>query len=222
MAADVTPANLARLCREAYREPPTFEAGGTEARLTIEAHGVTVVAFRGTTFDGLDIIKDLRTMPWWSRELGCWVHAGFLKGVRGVWPLMADALAQIQGPLILTGHSKGAAEAAVCAAFMKKLLRRGMMQGTAPTMLVTFGAPRVGFPGFCRITAGIPGERYVNGIDIVPTLPPPGILLRFRHDREETGLHQGKPDFFLNHRIADYEAAAPTQLYKTSSPTAIA
>lgn len=204
----MTPADLARRCREAYDAPPTFEAGGTEARLTIEANNVTVVAFRGTTFDGLDIIKDLRAMPWWSRELGCWVHAGFLKGVRRIWPLMTDTLAQIQGPLILTGHSKGAAEAAVCAAFMKRLLRHGLVQGKPPTMLVTFGAPRVGFPGFCNITRGIPGERYVNGIDIVTTLPLPGRIIRYRHDRAETALHWGEDDLFKNHRIRDYEAAA--------------
>lgn len=204
----MTPADLARRCREAYDEAPTFEAGGTEARLTIEANNVTVVAFRGTTFDGLDIIKDLRALPWWARELGCWVHAGFLKGVRGIWPQMAGPLAQVQGPLILTGHSKGAAEAAVCAAMMKKLLRRGLARGRSPTMLVTFGAPRVGFPGFCDITKNIPGERYVNGIDIVPSVPPPGFLLRFRHDRDETALNFGEDDLFKNHRIRDYEAAA--------------
>lgn len=204
----MTPADLARRCREAYQERPTFAAGDTEARLTIEADNVTVVAFRGTTFDGWDIIKDLRTAPWWARELGCWCHAGFLKGVRRIWPLLAGPLAQVRGPLILTGHSKGGAEAAVCAAMMKKLLRPGLAHGKAPTMLVTFGAPRVGFPGFCKIIRGIPGERYVNGIDIVPSVPPPGWLIRFRHDRDETALQWGEDDLFRNHRIADYEAAA--------------
>lgn len=188
---------LARLCLEAY-EHSNFEAGGTEV-LIKAVRKTSVLAFRGTTFDGLDILDDIRAMPWWSREVGAFVHRGFLTGVRDVWPLLPVGEPGAR-PIVLTGHSKGGAEAILFGAMLTCL-------NLAPVQIETFGAPRVGLFGVLgKILKEVPGKRHRLGDDIVPTFPH-RFPLPYRHDRDLTQheVEDGHP--FHDHRIADYVAA---------------
>ncbi len=190
----MTPARLAELSQRAYRES-TWKAGGAEA-LYAEEEDAMVIAFRGTEFDFGDIVADLRGLPWPDGDLG-WCHSGFVKGARRLWPRIARVVLGTPRAVVLTGHSKGAAEATLAAALMT-------LAGKPPKELVTFGSPRVGMGRLGRILAGVPVARYVNGADCVPRHPWP--LWRYRHVGEEIRLGRGR-DRFTDHRIAAYRAA---------------
>jgi len=186
---------LCLLSKQAYNKC-TVEAGGTEV-LIKTVRKITVFAFRGTTFDGVDILTDLRACPWWSKEVGTFVHKGFLEGVRAIWPLLPMS-GPNPGEIVLTGHSKGGAEAILLGAFMVQC-------GIPVAQIETFGAPRVGFSGLGEILKGVLGNRNRLGNDIVPTRPLP-FPIPYRHDRELKETPDGDDNFdpFENHRIADY------------------
>ena len=188
--------DLACLSKQAYDEC-TVSANDTEV-LICERDGFLVLAFRGTTFDHFDIIRDLRAVPWWSSEVQGFVHKGFLVGVRAIWPLLQRYPLR-SNAVVLTGHSKGGAEACYVAALMT-------LAGYPPVKLETFGAPRVGFGWIEGVLKGIPGNRNRLGADIVPTVPH-RFPFPYRHDRELTELPSDAPHPFRNHRIADYVEA---------------
>lgn len=186
---------LASVSKEAY-DKHTIRVGDTEV-LIKTVRKKTVFAFRGTTFDGWDIIYDLRACPWWSSEVGTFVHKGFLLSVRGIWPHLPIG-GPNPGEIVLTGHSKGGAEAVLLGAFLVQC-------GIEVAQIETFGAPRVAFSGLGEILKGVPGHRHRLGNDIVPTRPLP-FPIPYRHDRELTTTPDGDDNFdpFDNHRIADY------------------
>lgn len=196
---------LADLAARAYRKR-TYAAGGVEA-LAVVRGGTLFAAFRGTERDGRDILRDLRALPWWDRRLG-WCHAGFLKGVRRIWPALVVALGAHEGPVVFTGHSKGGAEATVAAAMMT-------LAGKRPAALVTFGSPRVTMSGrIARLLTGVQVRRYVNGDDCVPRLP--WMLGLYRHVGGEVAV--GRPRHpFGDHRINAYRQALRDRP-KTAAP----
>lgn len=182
-----------------------FAASGCEIRL-VEDEDYLLIAFRGTTFDGLDILRDLRGIPWTSPSLGFAVHSGFLHGAIAIYPALKPRLVKEQAAgrrIFLTGHSKGGAEAVLIAALMAR-----SPDLAPPDRLVTFGAPRVGFSGLSDIVADIPGRRYVFENDWIPRLP----VWPFSHDRKIAKLAPpGRVPrrswwrrSFLDHRIKNY------------------
>lgn len=193
----MTPLALARLCRDAYERTPTWSTGDVEARCTVE-DGLVVIAFRGTTFDGWDMIWDLRSYPWRAPELGTRVHAGFLKAVRPLWKEQESEFLKHNDSTVLTGHSKGGAEATVLAALMART-------GRPPRALVTFGSPRVGFSGLGRVLADVPVLRFVNGSDAVARVPLPAPF-PYRHVGGRLPLGRGMRPF-RDHRIDAYVRA---------------
>ena len=182
------PVELAHCAAAAY-DNFTYSAQSVEC-LWVEKPDYAIMAFRGTALDGTaldteDFVCFLRAIPWWDYRLG-FVHAGFLTGLRGtilrqgIWPKIKNVLLGCQVPVFLTGHSKGGAEAVVCAAMMA-------VSGRPPDGLVTFGAPRAGFTHLASITGQISGFRFVRGMDFVPTVP--GQIMRlYKHDREATKI----------------------------------
>ncbi len=181
---------LALLCERAYAEH-TYEAGGVEV-----LHSGNILAFRGTTFDGADILKDLRGYPWYDKRLG-WCHKGFLRGAQAIWPILRDVLWDLP-PQWLTGHSKGGAEATLIAALM--IADKGMR---SPAGLVTFGSPRVGRKKLIKIVRAIPMSlRYVNGNDPVPSHP--WEIWGYDHVPGILRLKGGNDWDMHDHRIADY------------------
>jgi len=192
----ITSKKLAKYSLDAYSKS-TISAGGTEM-LIKNVGGFSIWALRGTEFDFGDILDDIRVMPWWSKETGGFVHKGFLSGVRAIWPHLPLAGFHDK-PVILTGHSKGGAEAILLGAMLTTL-------DMPPSRIETFGAPRVGFSGLGEIIKDIPGERHRLGIDIVPTVPH-SFPLPYRHDRDLTDHDPEQSHIFKNHRIADYIAA---------------
>jgi hypothetical protein len=128
-----------------------------------------VVAFRGTDKqDKRDFYTDFKTLP--QERDGYTVHEGFADALDQVWgdevrpALAAFADAHPGAPVYFTGHSLGAALAAISVT---------RFEG-APCSLYTIGCPRVGDDRFVRAVlqkAGIV-VRFVNSQDIVTQVPP--------------------------------------------------
>lgn len=208
MVHPLSPIFTSALCDRAYREC-TWAEGGVEALLAEHDNGFCV-AFRGTQPTSLiDIIRDIRGLPWYDRELG-WCHSGFLKGIKGgvfqkgIWQQSAfrQFMLRRDAPIHLTGHSKGGAEACILAAMM-------VLRGVFPASLTLFGAARAQYGG--RLTrilenAGVPVAHYVNGSDPVPGRPMTG---RDIAPRRHVGRREGIVPVLKDHRIAHYRVHVP-------------
>jgi predicted lipase len=193
MTPTLSDRELARLCIRAYTEQTWRAAGDVEVLLdtVAQAH---CLAFRGTEFDGfspIDLIRDLRFLPWYDGRVG-WCHAGFLKGAQAIWPLVEPVAMKPGYPVALTGHSLGGALACIVAGFM-------CAGGKPPARLVTFGCPKPAYSGLRMLLfRHLNGNQkhYVNDGDPVPRVPPFG--------------DAPMPQFLAGgegHRMSDYAAA---------------
>jgi hypothetical protein len=127
--------------------------------------GYNVIVFRGST-TVLDWFEDLGSeFPVWDKELGhC--AAGFLEGMHNV-EVSIDR--KWHGPTIITGHSLGAAHAALYAAHRCAI-------DYPPVALINFGEPRPGFERFRDLLKEISFVRsYRNLNDPVTEVPCLGI-----------------------------------------------
>ena len=135
--------------------------------------GATIVAFAGTD-PGMvkTLLTDGKTVP--GRD---GMHPGFQEALEAVWgQVLAVVPGHGPGSLFVTGHSLGAALAAL-AAF--RLHAEANIEARA---VYTFGMPRVGGQAFGDLYEPILGDRtfrLVNGDDPVPSVPPP--FAGFRH-----------------------------------------
>jgi len=184
---------LAEYSLRSYTEE-TYSEDSTQV-LVVEKPDVLYIAFRGTE-EAEDFITDIRVVPWYSREIGVWCHAGFLKSLR---PLIKTLDSRINGKqVVLTGHSLGGALAQIYAAYLVK-------KGFLPE-LTTFGAPRAGMKGLCKLSSRCKGRRYVRDGDSIPHIPVHiPFLFPYTHDREETTL-KGADGVFDDHNMAGYLA----------------
>ena len=82
----------------------------------------------------------------------------------------------------ITGHSLGAALASITAGSLSKL---GYVLADK-LFLITFGQPRVGDSGYAAAMDSLVAESYrvVHSNDLIPHLPPKGILGYFHHKSE--------------------------------------
>jgi hypothetical protein len=134
--------------------------------------GLDVVIFRGSV-TSLDWIRDFRALAIKTR-IGH-VHDGFYAGMEHMW---GDLRPLISQPCVVTGHSLGAARAAVLAALM-------VADGVTPFARVVFGEPKPGLIDLAEVIKAVPGRSYRNGderhhdlvTDVPFTLPP----LQFVH-----------------------------------------
>ena len=137
----------------------------------IRESGVAAVVLRGS-FAAEDWIKDAFAVPYFSRRLGH-VHAGFYLGMNNAWTDMKPLLRQPDEPVVLIGHSLGAARAAILTGFM-------VVEDCPPAARIAFGEPKPGFKALQDLIANVPDRVYVNddgrGHDEVSdqplTLPP--------------------------------------------------
>lgn len=159
-------AALAALCVDSYAATPAGHVIDTvlDRAVIVWMSGYTIVTVRGTA----------DTRGWWSDfqisprglathpELGeC--EAGFLAGAVALYPAIKSVLDA--GPIILTGHSRGAAMLPILAALMK-------LDGIRPAYCCGFEAPWSVGPKCRDFVAGdIPGRQYRNGNDPVPDVP---------------------------------------------------
>jgi triacylglycerol lipase len=151
--------------RTPFRESLNVHKTGNHAAIYQLADGPgAVVCFRGTN-KLRQWIMNLTALPvpWRGDDRGVLVHQGFRLLFNRVWSLIEPCLIGIDGPVVLTGHSLGAAFATLAAAALPE----------PPAALVTFGSPRVGNAAFVDRLAqrAFPHHRVVNQHDIVTQLP---------------------------------------------------
>jgi hypothetical protein len=164
------------VCARAYQSE-TF--GSDLAHVLVEqSEGPAIIAFRGSS-DVKDWLTDFR-VGFCYTQFGR-MHKGFWESSTSVMAgLMKLDQRAIIAPVILTGHSKGAAEAIICA-------RRLAALGRPIQAVVTFGGPRGGdamwrahynsqetnYPSATgqHQTLGEATMRWVIEEDIVPRLP---------------------------------------------------
>lgn len=191
-----TDGQLATIAAETYSVSTYEIVGDGDIRAIIRTlpGGWVVVAFRGTTKNGFDIVRDIRFFPWWNHRTG-FCPAGFLKGVMDVIDeiILTVGQAAKQGKLILIGHSLGGAMALIAAAWFVAL-------NCIPAAVVVFEPARPGWFKLWRLIEKIPRVTwYQNGNDRVPRLPPVYLL------RKRFMVQVGTPtwDWLRRHRIAD-------------------
>lgn len=190
----VSAAQCAAYAQAAYSGDPTWSAGDCYAYgFKGPAPGVLVVAFRGTNPAKLsDLLSDLDALPETHPQLGrC--HRGFLRNVLGVSDnIMTHTTGQ---QLVIVGHSKGAAEAALFAGLLAAA-------GRAPVQLTTFGMPKVGGGALRQLVMPLRGQDFRNGGDPVTQVP-----LFFFHPRALRQLGQDAPLAVSYHLMTAYAKA---------------
>lgn len=165
-----------------FVRPPSIIVRGTsdiDACLVGEIPDGIVVAFRGTLpFDFhqvptlRDWLNDFDSRPVSAPEFfpGC-VHSWFFSAFTNLRRVVVDELKRQRGdtqkPLLITGHSKGGALAALMAFHL------AATQGI-PVKVITFAAARPGEADFADAyqAQAIDHTRYEYNNDIVPHLPP--------------------------------------------------
>lgn len=195
---------LAKASGEVYHQQ-THAEGSAEAAISTFDDENYIVAFRGTEKDGKDILTDLRTIPWYDGNLNAWCHSGFLKTTRPLFDVMWGDVYNIahQGNKIhFTGHSLGAARAAIFAALFCTVWKN---KGITLTL---FGCPPPQFGhGLEKWLAGVPVAIYKHGSDFVFSHPifgsqvNPRVVQIGRSDTVARSLSQAR---WLDHRITNY------------------
>lgn len=154
-----TDADTAALCAAVYSNgstPPVawdhFDAGEDDGVCWAikRLPGYDAVVLRGSV-NFKDWIRDFSAAPIFTR-IGH-VHNGFHAGMEHAW---ADIRVRLKQPSIVTGHSLGAARAAILTGLMVK-------DGIPPVARVVFGEPKPGFQNLADIVARVPGRSYRNG-----------------------------------------------------------
>ncbi len=145
------------------------------------------------------------------------VHAGFKLGMEYMW---ADLKPMLTQPVIVTGHSLGAARASILTALM-------IADDHAPVARVVFGEPKPGLLDHALFVASIPGRSYRNGdtlhhdliTDVPFSLPPE----QYMHPtpvipvcERPTGSLFERFGVFAFHHMVLYEAALAAATEKTA------
>jgi hypothetical protein len=182
----ITDHDIAALCLGIYPgNPPVawnhFDDGVGSDRIcwaVKQVDDVSVVVLRGTVTP-IDWLHDLSAWvdPIHHDRLGP-VHAGFYSGMRTVQRELTEIVPS--RPLIICGHSLGAARAVILSALLT-------LDGRVPVARICFGEPRAGFAQLGPILAPIRHQRsYRNhgghDHDLITDLPffwPP--LFAYQH-----------------------------------------
>jgi triacylglycerol lipase len=198
-----------------------YDRDGAQAYIFAGEHDA-VVTCRGTEpNEWSDVRADLNAAMIAAETVGR-VHRGFKREVDDLWPRLERALVNNTRTLWFTGHSLGAAMAAICAGRCKLSHIR-----SNPRALFTFGSPRIGNARYVN-HVHIETYRWVNNNDIVTRVPPTWLgychkgrevylnaygqirrLTRWQRTKDRwrgfvAGLREGRIDPFADHSISRY------------------
>lgn len=167
----MTDAQIANLLLDLYGGKNSFdfvESGSGDSGICW-AHkrvdGVDYIFLRGSV-TLQDWFRNLLALaaPWTHETLGP-VHPGFLLGMDRCW---AEIKQRTSGPWVVSGHSLGAARAAVLTGLM-------IESGVTPLCRVVFGEPKPGFSKLAQYISHVPSRSYRNGHnrdhDLVTSVP---------------------------------------------------
>lgn len=166
----VTDLEIADLIQLSYRSDSQWDlrwAGPADDDLTVcveKLGDMTVIVFPGTT-DIQGWLRDFEAVPSTPHDhpqLGP-VHAGFWAGVDQAYQIVSQA-GCLDGPVIVGGHSKGAANGILFAGLLTAA-------GKPPAAVVTCGEPRAGMALLARLLAPVPIRSYRNLDDPVCDVP---------------------------------------------------
>lgn len=190
---------------EAYSAPPDIVAGDVQAILRDLGYAM-VVGFKGTDPANIrDWIRDLDALPIYHSQLG-YCHRGFLTGAEAALPLLLAKLPKDK-PVLLIGHSLGGALAIDTTALL-------VLAGITPLQCTTFGAPRTAIGAeLGQVIAQVPGDRWDDGNDPVPGLPP-----GFAHDRKLTQIGTQMLDPIDAHMLDRYQKELVAYLGAQQNP----
>lgn len=163
-----------------------FENAGTD---TQGIFGVTygdtlVLAYRGSEETGInDWIQDLKFIPadypYGDGNSAIKVHSGFISAYNSVREAMVKVAKESSHKKVLcTGHSLGGALATLSAGDVKYNVPGKEVS------VYTFGSPKVGNSDYVKFYNKLVPQtfRFVNGVDIVPSLPPDiPLLVDYEH-----------------------------------------
>jgi len=163
------PQNTPEFMRTTLTRCATFEDQTTLTQGFVALNDNHVVlAFRGTD-EPADWLTNLNSRM--RREQKGFVHEGFAVALDSVWVDVMSLLnyaRRLNQAVWVTGHSLGGALATLAASRLPIHLR--------PTRVATFGQPRVADSRFStnydRDGVGARHLRFVNHLDVVPTVPP--------------------------------------------------
>lgn len=163
---------------------PRFEfldSGGSTQGFVCANQHVLWLVFRGTQITRIkDIFTDLE-FKLVANKSGGKTHEGFTNGLDEVWKQIQRAIQKWHTdhqPVWIAGHSLGAALAALAA---ERLHRENQLTAQG---VYTFGQPRIGNYSYAKRFNQVFSKktlRFVNNNDIVARLPPPELLLGYRH-----------------------------------------
>lgn len=149
----------AELCELSYLGTPQFSRLGMEVFFVEETEYFYIV-FRGSDSKG-DWLDNFRFIGKSFR--GNKYHGGYLKKVIANMQRLLQYV-NTNKPIIITGHSKGGAEAVIF----------GSISGIAPDQIITFGAPRAVKKADTSLQKFLAARltSYKNKYDQVTQLPP--------------------------------------------------
>jgi len=127
-----------------------------------------VLVFRGTKGNLTSWIANFKSKKA-SWPKGGFVHEGFKTIFFEMWKEIQTVLDNFDIPIFYTGHSRGGALATMLASLRP------------PRALYSFGSPKVGDKNFVATLNNVPVFRVVNNQDIVTTMPPSILPLKFKH-----------------------------------------
>lgn len=147
--------DLVNLCADIYGDTAKWDyldAGqDDEVYFGLKKYSdVDVIVFRGS-ITALDWWLDLQTIPTKTR-IGT-VHHGFYEGMEKMWAEVQPMLTQ---PVMVTGHSLGAARADILTGLM-------VADNKLPIRRAVFGEPRPGLSDFAEFIKGVDAYPYRNG-----------------------------------------------------------
>jgi hypothetical protein len=181
----------ARACEATY-DPAAIRFAEDPARLThlylSEIDGAPCFAFEGTSDPEEWLWRDFLVIGVGTFEHPAYgpIHDGIAKGAIGILPAITDYLAAGGWPpFALAGHSKGAGEAIIAAAELKRI-------GRAPRFFAAFEAPHVGGPALRAWLADVAGAETAtfnaHGRDLVTMVPWATPALRWESAKDRIAL----------------------------------
>lgn len=160
---------------------------------TDDTAGVQTISVRGTA-ENENVWQDVAITLEFDSILGAWLHRGFQEDAQAVW---ADAKPHLRKDyeLRVTGHSLGAAIALLIGGYSNR-------EGYNVVRVVNFGQPKVTATDLLPENLSIL-TRVIDDNDVVPMLPPPGFVPKYRHEGSEVILRPDSRYVYLDAHDAD-------------------